>query len=297
MEKRNLKLFIVLFVVALVTGTGFFCACTKDEEGLTPIQSRSKELKEFEEIDKISSEMADFHTYVMKKFLEEERFGNNVLDQNAVDEIVNFIKKEMSNYDFKYIEINQESIHFLEIMDIKNIEAIISFSKNNYDFSKVELNLSYAKPSELKDYIATLNTILIEEKCKKIEDNMLNLIGKSETFQEFKLYYLKFIENELVNVQTKNEYTYIRYFADISLSSIEYITEFLCENNSKGKFGDMLKEGWNIAKPIVAADAGGAVIGAMAGAIGSGPGIVAGGMTGAIGSSAGYCIGNLISRL
>lgn len=48
------------------------------------------------------------------------------------------------------------------------------------------------------------------------------------------------------------------------------------------------------ARPVVAADAGGAVVGAMAGAV-TGPGIVATGMAGACGSSAGYCVGGLIN--
>lgn len=157
----------------------------------------------------------------------------------------------------------------------------------------MNLNLSNAQSSEFKTYLTTLNTVLITTKYSNIDVKVPEIIEKSENFEEFRSDYLNFIEQELSDIQTKDEYMYVRFFADVYLSSIEYVTEFLFKDNSKGKFWDTVKAAWNIAKPIVAADASGAVAGAMAELV-TGPGVVATGMGGACGCSAGYCVGQLI---
>ena len=195
--------------------------------------------------------------------------------------------------DFKYIKFNNDNIHFSDFLTLKNIESMLSHSTTGYDFSKLTLELSNAKSSELDDYLATLNTVLIETKCNSIDNKVSEIIEISESFEQFKQIYLNFVEKELANVQSQDEYTYIRIFADIYLSTIEYMAEYLSNvNPTKGKFWDALKEGWNAAKPVVGADVGGAVSGALVGLI-TGPGVVATGMSGACGASAGYCIGQL----
>jgi hypothetical protein len=289
MKKTNI---ITLISVAVIALTVFvvFSSCNKEKENT---DNKNQKSLQIEDINEISSEIAKFHTFAMKKFLTEIYSENDILDDNSVEKMVIFFKNEMINYDFKYIKLNKDNMDFSEILSLENIETMISFSENSYDFSTLNLNLSNANSSELAIYLATLNTALIKTKCSNIDVNVPNLIINSENFEEFRLNYLDFVENELSDIQTNDEYMYIRFFADVYLSSIEYVPEFLFKDNSKGKFWDMLKEAWEIAKPIVAADASGAVAGAMVGAV-TGPGIVATGMAGACGSSAGYCVGQLI---
>jgi hypothetical protein len=206
---------------------------------------------------------------------------------------VNFLKKEMRNYDFKYVQLDKDNLDFSEFLSLENIKTMISASENGYDLSMLHLSLPNAQASDLKAYLATLNTKVIQTKCNNIDIKVPEIIQEAENFEEFKLNYLKFIEKELADVQTNDEYMYIRFFADVYLSSCEYVTEFLFNSNSKGKFWEMVKEAWEIAKPICAADAGGAVMGAMAGVAGGPGGIVGCGMVGACGNSAYYCITNL----
>lgn len=96
----------------------------------------------------------------------------------------------------------------------------------------------------------------------------------------------------------KDEYFYAKLFSEVYLSSINYLSSYLY-GQDKGprweKFKGMLKEAWEITRPIVAADAGGAVVGAMVG-VTSGPGIVVSGMASACGTSAGYCVQELINE-
>lgn len=100
------------------------------------------------------------------------------------------------------------------------------------------------------------------------------------------------------NVEMKDEYFYAKLFSEVYLSSINYLSSYLY-GQDKGprweKFKGMLKEAWEITRPIVAADAGGAVVGAMVG-VTSGPGIVVSGMDSACGTSAGYCVQELINE-
>jgi hypothetical protein len=290
--KKYYVTLVALAIMAASIGGIMMCSCHKD-----PVKSAISELKslKIEDIDKISSEMADFHTFTMRKFLTEIYSEKDILDDNSVEKIVNFIKQEMRDYDFKYIQLNEDNLNFSEFLNLKNIKTMISLSENGYDLSGLlNLDLPSAQSSELKTYLASLNTVAIQTKLNNIELNVPEIIGKSEDFEEFKSSYLKFVENELVDVQTHDEYMYIRIFADTYLSSFEYVTEFLFQGNSKGKFWDTVKEAWNQAKPIVAADASGAVMGAMLGVIGTGPGIVVGGMGGACAGSAGYCVGKLM---
>jgi hypothetical protein len=269
-------------LVAIISGIILY-SCQKDTARLKSTIPKIESLT-FEDIDRISSEIADFHTFAMKKFLVEVYSEKDILDNNSVAKIVNFIEKEMRGYDYKYIQLDKDNLDFSEILSLENIETMISFSKNNYDFSKLQLKLSNTQSSELEKYLATLNTNVIQMKCNNIDSKVPAIIKESEDFEEFKLKYLNFVEKQLADVKTKDEYLYIRFFADVYLSSVEYVTEFLFNDNAKGKFWEMVKEGWNIAKPIVAADAEGAVGGAMVGMV-TGPGIVACGMGGACSNS------------
>ena len=81
--------------VVLVALMSIFYACTKEEN------DNPSKLQKFEEINRISSEMADFHTFFMKKFLTETYTKNDALDQKTVEKLVTSIETEMRNYDFK----------------------------------------------------------------------------------------------------------------------------------------------------------------------------------------------------
>ena len=240
--------------------------------------------------------MAAFHTFFMKKFLAECEY--DVLDITTCKELIISIEREMLEYDFTHIVLSPDNIQFVDMLHLENIHTMIAFSESgNYNFSGLHLHIPGQSPSLLENYIATLNTRLIQEKFIRIENAFSRILYDTESFESLREMYSASVKEILSHVKTTDEYMYIRIFADMYLSSFEYITEYLLSKNpSKGKLWDTIKEAWNIAKPIVGADVGGAVTGAMAGTV-SGPGIVATGMAGACGASATYCIGPYYWRL
>lgn len=279
------KIFILIIMATVLI---IFAGCKNETE-----TTNDGKIAQFEEIDKISSEVAEFHTYTIKKYLKEIYSKEDIFDQKTAEKIVDFIEKEMFNYNFNYLKINNINHSFFKTFDYFTIEKLISFGNIGYDLLKLELNPPNVKSSELNDHIANLNTLLIQTKCNNIEENILPLIEQSETFEEFQQNYLNYVKKELSNVQTIDEYQLIRIFADVFLSSIECWVEFFITNNSKSWWGDAwntVKETasdiWHEIKPYCKADAAGAIVGAGIGVwvdgIGAGPGAVVGGCSGSM---------------
>jgi predicted RNase H-related nuclease YkuK (DUF458 family) len=83
--KKSIFVVAVAVVMAASIGGTIMYSCQKDQE---PVKSKSaiseQKSLQFEDIDKISSEMADFHTFTMKKFLAEIYSENDVLDNKSV---------------------------------------------------------------------------------------------------------------------------------------------------------------------------------------------------------------------
>ena len=197
-------------------------------------------------------------------------------------------------------------------MDISFMESVENLQKNGYDFRCIQTS------PEVMEYIEELETIQISDLCVSINNEIKNLIEASETFENFEMSYNNFIQERLLFFRENSlieEYYYAKLYSDVYLSSIDYISYYLC-GESKGprwdKFKSKLNEVWEEVKPIVAADAGGAVagaitgaaagaaVGAAAGGVGAGPGALMGAKTGAVvggcAQSAGKIVENFVNN-
>ena len=303
--KKKVKLFAVLLTVVLVAGAGIFYACEKTKDSVK---------MDFSEIDKISAEIGEFHTYAMTKFIDEVSSSKDIVivDQNYINKLTLFFEKEMLNYDFKHLKLDDYPSNFSDIYDYSTYQKICSTIKKGYDFSvfsSIE-NTSNTKATVMlatSSRIVTPNYILIEKKCKNIENKMESLVTINNTFKEVQTAYLKFITEELKDVTNINDYTYLRYYADVYISSFEYWVDYYSKNGAKG----WLRDTWNKVKEGVAVDAGGAVAGGIYGAytgaaagsvvggVGAAPGVVAGMASGAVvgacATSAGWAVTKLVS--
>ena len=304
---RKFRVFAIILATALVAGVTIFYACTKDKE---------ETVMNFTEIDKVSSDIADFHTYAMTKFLKEVCSNEDVVNQNTIDKLNHFIEKEVLNYDFKYLKFDASTGHLSNIYDYEMYQKICSTVAKGYDFSTFSSikNTSTSKatamlmPATTTTFtMATVNNVvvapiysLIERKCQNIENKMSSLVTTYNDFGQLKTAYLKYVTEELKDVTTTNDYTYLRCYADVYISSFEYWVNYY---GTKG----WLKDTWNKVKEGVAVDAGGAVAGAIygayagavAGGVGAAPGAAAGAASGAVvgacATSAGWAVTKVIS--
>ncbi|MCL2683230.1 MAG: hypothetical protein FWE63_07105 [Bacteroidales bacterium] len=298
----------ILFTIIAVTIATLclFQSCNK-KEVFENLPKKTDKITTLGEIDKISIDVADFHTYALKKFLEEMYSENAVLDEETVVKMANFFEEEMFNYDFKYIGLDNVNVKFSEFFDYSTVKKMLSVSRAGYDISEFILN-------NPKFRLADIKTSLIKTKSENIDNNMLFLIEKSETFEDFQQNYLDFVKEELADIRTQktfDEYLYLRIFADVYLSSFECWVEFFdtlgadsknscCTFDSKNeckcwwcRVKKKAKEIWKEVKPHVTADAIGAGLGAAGGAALGGIGAIPGALGGGCLNSAGSILGDL----
>ncbi|MCQ2050329.1 MAG: glycine zipper family protein [Candidatus Saccharibacteria bacterium] len=288
-----MKKIIILALTAMFTST-ILMSCEKEK-----VKSMQQPLSmySFDDIDLITQEMSIFHADYMTYFLNSIYPNIEKFDSTSYDIIRESIYNKMLGYTFQYCSMS-DSLCYLAISNIplSLYYNIINFSQSSYDFSLLN------EIESLKDVIVTLNTDALSDFFVSVDSIIPSFIDNSDSFDDFKDTYHKYVQQNLFamkNIQTKEEYFYAKLFSEMYLSSIYYLSSYLC-GQDKGprweKFKGMVKEAWEITRPIVASDAGGAVVGAMAGAV-TGPGIVATGMAGACGASAGYCVEQLINGI
>lgn len=287
MRKKMILALTVVFTSAILMG----CGKEKVKTAAQPLSVYS-----FDEIDLITQEMSYFHADYMTYFLNSIYPNIETIDSASYDIVRESICGKMLDYPFKQCSIC-DSLCYLAISKIplSLYHNITEFSQSSYDFSLL------TDVESLKDMILTLETDALTDFFVSVDSVVPSIINSSKSFNDFKGAYCEYVKQTLFamkNNRMKEEYFYAKLFSETYLSSIYYISSYLYGGN-KGpgwdRFKGMLREAWEIARPVVAADAGGAVVGAMAGTV-TGPGIVATGMAGACSSSAGYCVEELINR-
>ena len=285
MNKINI-IISTLIISTIFASAILFVSCNKNEIPREIID-------EFAEIDKFSAEVGDFHTFALKKYLEEVYSEDDVLNEEMFEEITNFIKREILSYNFKHIKIDKNNAAFSNIFDYATMTKILSIGRGHSDLSVFTRTNSNGKSSEDAVLPDDLNIVLIEQKTKVIDDSLAVLVERSNTFDEFKVNFLNFSIKELANIQTEqtlNEYMYLRYFADTYLSSIEVWGEFFTDlDDITDDWYDPARRGWgsfwNAVKPHVLTDAKGAAVGALMCAAGGPKAALAGAMLSGCGAS------------
>ncbi|MDR2836388.1 MAG: hypothetical protein LBV69_09425 [Bacteroidales bacterium] len=84
------KVFLSLVVIAVCAITFAGCNKLNDESNKIVDNSKSKQIS-FEEIDLISSEIADFHTYAIKKYMNEIYNEKDILNDEYVRKINDYL--------------------------------------------------------------------------------------------------------------------------------------------------------------------------------------------------------------
>lgn len=242
-------------------------------------------------LDDISRELGAFHTIVMSDF--DEKLKSEQLSEFSQSEIIQFIQNEMRAYQFHKIKISDTDIdNVSKFCNEQFTEEVQKFTNSGFDLT----GLSSTFIGD-ENFYNKLNIIQFQNYCNEIDENFLSFLTISTSHNDLSRRYFKFIDEELkefMNKKVENDYLLARIFADVYLSSFNFLVIHYDNANTKGKLWESIKQtvkdAWQVAKPIVVSDAGGAAIGAMAGSLAGGPGIVAGGMAGACTSSLGKAV-------
>jgi hypothetical protein len=201
-------------------------------------------------------------------------------------------------YELLVSKLNSTEVSYIDLSNLEEVipsyETIMEW--NEQDFGEKIHNIEGTE--ELFD----LN--LIQSQSISIEnyfEGLINRFADEEDFSidDFQNTFYEDVEN-LVASDEINDYFAIKVFTDVYFSSFETWVQNLEERRSPQKeaswwdnFKTKAKEVWAEVKPIVKADAEGAVTGAMVAAV-AGPG--AGAVAGGCGASAGKAVSNLIGN-
>jgi hypothetical protein len=290
------KLFLAIAVIAIiaVSASIIFYACQKEKVNNNELKAVLP-ATEKENIDRLSSEIVQFHDYVIRKFIAEMYKPDDVFNEGYYLQLCDFLKYCIDEYSFSIMEREELKNTSFTYDEIQNM---ITTSKNDFDFSM------FTCEGSDQDFD------IIQLKCQRIDSIFPILLEISNTFEMFEVNYASFVNEELASIDKIANYAPIRFFADMYIGSFKTWNESLYTDSHKRQkswWTDVKATAsavWSEIKPIVAADAGGALTGAMIGAcygapgavVGAVPGAASGAAIGAVTTSAGACIIELISR-
>jgi hypothetical protein len=80
---KKIKIITLVSVAVIAITALVIISCNKENKNID-----NKKSLQIENIDEISSEMANFHTFAMKKFLSEIYSEKDILDNNSVEKMV-----------------------------------------------------------------------------------------------------------------------------------------------------------------------------------------------------------------
>lgn len=261
-----------------------------NKEGLSKTMSQSS----VEEVDAVSTEICSLHDYLITSYMKNEYEEGDVVSDAYLLTIKKFILDKVASYDLKYMNKDEFSNDAISDDDFLYIcsQLLNSDTLNLLGFEKYN-------QEKIFDFS------LIENVSNLCASQMESLFYLSQTPKEFEELYYAYVEEELSKVQDINDYMCIRFYSDMYLSSfITWCNYFYGYNKGKEGFGkwasgvwkrvkSAAKETWKEVKPIVTADAGGAVSGAVLGSAVGGIGAGPGAATGAAGASIAECVQQL----
>ncbi len=289
--KKNILLLVVF-------ATFSFISCNEDQNNFTQNKFQSAQIEHsYEQINLLSEEVSEFHNNVINYFLRELYKPTDVMNEEYLLNLRQMILDQAGNYDFKYMNKNDFNDELIEDDEF----LLCCFNAMQYDTLNLS-SLSHYNEDCLFDFS------LIEKKSNRCALELESLFYDSESPEEFESKYNAYIEEALGQVTDKYNYMCIRFYADMYMSSFITWSNYLFgESNQAKKPNGWLNKTWDKAKakakkfwkdvkPIVAADAGGAVTGAMIGSVGGLPGAGAGAVKVGCATSAGQAVQNLINN-
>lgn len=284
--------FASLFLTICIWVIPFLNSCEKEKEiGLKNeeanlknemISPSSSGFNSPQEIDAVSREIADYHYYALVEYMNDHYCVGDSFDNTYLQKVNNFAVDAFYKYDFSHVSksysksIAKSTIQ--KTIDFDFLSTVSLMSRDDMDFTL------------LSRYDQHANAALVDEKCKLIISVFEKIFYTSKTLEEFEYNYYLTVDQELAEMRSgMKDYMSVRFFADMCMSSFKGWCTYFYEDKGFGELSfkaanvswwDKVKQRaaavWTEIKPLVKADAAGAVVGglvgAAAGGIGAGPG-------------------------
>lgn len=211
------------------------------------------------DIDAMSEEIADFHDYFIHLFWDSIYKDGMTCDADFILAMRDIVNDKAKSYPFVFIDKN----------GFGKYDDDDSFVDLCFDGMKGDtLNLSYVE--SLYGDKVDVNFALVEREANQAAAHLENLFYTSSTPEEMEAAYENYVEKRLGNMKTQQDYLCLRFYTDMYLSSFTTWCNILYGQNDGTKKSNWWKSAWDKAKqtakdvwkevkPIVKADAKGAV--------------------------------------
>jgi len=263
-------------------------------------KNQTTEIMTTEKVNNYSSDICGFHDYSVT-YLWDRLQGSLPLCDSVFLLQVRAIVGDLSlEYSFEFIERGG----FLNSWDNS---FFVNMCMDAMQTDTLDLSLERSLYERQFD----IDCSLIERKANEAVLVLEDLFYNSNTPDEMEIAYKRYVNGLLVNVGNSYEYMCIKFYTDMYLSSFTTWCNILNGDRSKvslkkkeswlagawRKVKTKAKETWKELKPVVSADAEGAVAGAMAGACVGGVGAGPGAASGAVATSTGKAVGMLVDKV
>ena len=317
--KANIKIVAFIAAIIILAGTIIFVGCKKEDlvkQNNTEKVEKGRKCNAYSiddiiddinveyvyldrnTINNISKEVAKCHDYMIRMLLNSSDVDYWRLNDDFIEWVYDMEIEEMSNYPFENGEYFQQTNNKINISTLQQIVYDI-ISMDNFS-SEI-----------LSSYISTiyLNTENTDSWIEEISNTFEECLSNSITYEEFVGTYSMNVDNITNTIENDIEYMCVRFYADMQIGSFQTWCDYLygevsidmdTPKNTKSwwnKIKATAQEVWQDVKPVVIADAGGAVTGAMVGAAVGGVGAAPGAVITSVATSAGAATVELANRI
>ena len=222
--KNIAKLFLVCGIVSLAS-----CS-EKEDVTVNDDNNSSKSTISIAEIENMSAEIADFHDVAMEKWISDMSSSATSWNDAYYADVVELLKTVIDQYNFTELD---RTFLLTELTDnaatYSKIADIATGSKDDF--------VAYFKGLPQ----TVLNTDLVLQKTNTIFDNMGDLFVGTKSYEEFEEKYHAMVDLQLSDVSNMIDYSAIRFYADLALSSLNTWGNYFFGTDEYAKADDKRK--------------------------------------------------------
>lgn len=198
------KLLVICGIVSLAS-------CSEKEDVVVNENNNSKSATaiSISEIESMSAEIADFHDVAMQRWISDMSSSTSSWDDTYYANVVELLKSVANQYNFS---------------ELDKSFMISELANNTSTYSRIA-NIAIGSKADFITYFTSqpqtiLNTNLVLQKTNTIFDNMEDLFIGTKSYEEFEEKYHAMVDLQLSDVSNMIDYSVIRFYADLALSSL-----------------------------------------------------------------------------
>lgn len=234
-EKMTKKILSIATIAILAVGTAMFISCEKEGDVSSIVKETNytistKSSEDIAGIDKMSSEIADFHDIAMDAWI--YKMGSDVTpwDENYYAKVIDLLKSVANQYNFSELDRSFLLHELTTNAKTYNMIADIATGPED-DFIAYFTNTPQS----------TLNNNLVLQKTNTIFDSLEILFVTAKSYDEFEKRYTMMVDFQVSDISNKDDYAAVRFYSDLALSSLNTWGNYFFGTNEYAKAKDKKK--------------------------------------------------------